>query len=281
MNGRRILKAVGVILLVLVLPLVAGYFVSPYVVPTPEVAVIRVEGEIWSYYTAYVHDALQKAENDPAIRAVVLDIASPGGEVTASEDLYFDILKLRESKPVIASVRELAASGAYYIASAADVIYAKPASEVGNIGVISYLPDPDLVDEYLLTTGPFKLSGGPQVGYLRKLEMLKDTFVAAILAQRADRLTVGPEVLSRGEIYLGLEAQRMGLVDELGSQADAIAEAARMARIRHYRVTDRSPELPEEEFAFEIRRGTTAATVAAVPKNLPPGFYYRYIEPAH
>ncbi len=152
----------------------------------------------------------QKAENDPAIRAVVLDIASPGGEVTASEDLYFDILKLRESKPVVASVRELAASGAYYIASAADVIYAKPASEVGNIGVISYLPDPDLVDEYLLTTGPFKLSGGPQVGYLRKLEMLKDTFVAAILAQRADRLTGGPEVLSRGRNLPGSRGAENG-----------------------------------------------------------------------
>ena len=93
-------------------------------------------------------------------------------------------------------------------------------------------------------------------------------------------LTVGPEVLSRGEIYLGLEAQKMGLVDALGSQADAVAEAARMARIRHYRVTDRSPELPEDEFYYGLWRGTTAATVAAVPKNLPPGFYYRYIEPA-
>ena len=282
MNGRKILKAVGVILLVVVLPLVAGYFVSLHAVPTPQVAIIRVEGDIWSYYTAYVHDALEKAEADPAVRAVVLDITSPGGEVTASEDLYFDILKLRESKPVIASVRELAASGAYYIASAADLIYAKPASEVGNIGVISYLPDADLVDEYLLTTGPFKLSGGPQVTYLPKLEMLKDTFIAAILAQRADRLTVGPEVLSRGEIYLGLQAQKMGLVDELGSLADATTAAAQMARIRHYRVVDRSPELPEEALLFELtfRRGSTAATVADAPKNLPPGFYYRYIEPA-
>jgi protease-4 len=282
MNGRKILKMVGVILVVVVLPLVAGYFVSLYAIPTPQVAVIRIEGDIWSYYTAYVHDALEKVEADPAVCAVVLDITSPGGEVTASEDLYFDILKVRESKPVVASVREMAASGAYYIASAADLIYAKPASEVGNIGVISYLPDADLVDEVLLTTGPFKLSGGPQVTYLPKLEMLKDTFIAAILAQRADRLTVGPEVLSRGEIYLGLQAQKMGLVDELGSLADATAAAAQMARLRHYRVVDRSPELPQEELPLSLTlwRGSTAATVADAPKNLPPGFYYRYIEPA-
>jgi len=65
--------------------------------------------------------------------------------------------------------------------------------------------------------------------------------------------------------------------------ADATAAAAEMARIRHYAVVDRSPELPEEELPFEltIRRGSTAATVADAPKNLPPGFYYRYIEPAH
>jgi protease-4 len=276
---RKLLRAV-LIIAVLLLLLGAGYLLSLYLVPTPQIAVIRVEGDIWGTYTAYLHQALEDAGSDPAVRAVVLDIVSPGGEVTASEDLYFEVLRLREQKPVIASVGELAASGAYYIASAADQIYAKPGSLVGNIGVITLLPEPDLVDEEVFTTGPFKLSGGSQVEAIRQLEMLKETFLAAILAQRADRLQVGPEILSRGEVYLGLQAQQMGLVDEVGSQGDAIATAARMASLRTYEVADRTPELPEDFFllGFKLEGGATAATVAALPGNLPPGFYYRYVE---
>lgn len=265
----------------LLLVLGFGYLLSLYLIPSPEIALIRIEGDIWGAYTAYLRQALEEAEGDPAVRAVVLDIVSPGGEVTASEDLYFEVLKLREHKPVVASVNELAASGAYYVASAADQIYAKPGSVVGNIGVISILPEPDLVDEQLITTGPFKLSGGPQVEAIRQLEMLKDTFLEAILAQRADRLQVGPEVLSRGEVYLGLQAQQMGLVDQVGSQGDAIAAAAHMAGLRNYEVVDRTPSLPEDEFlfGFKLERGMTAASVAAPPEYLPPGFYYRYVEP--
>ena len=280
MNRRQVLRAFLVVAGLLLL-LMLGYLVSLYLVPTPEVAVIRLEGEIWGAYTAYVRQALEEAAADPAVRAVILEIVSPGGEVTASEDLYFEVLKLRESKPVIASINELAASGAYYVASATDEIYAKPGSAVGNIGVISILPEPDLVDEQLITTGPFKLSGGPQAEAIRQMEMLKETFLAAILAQRADRLLVGPEVLSRGEIYLGLQAQQMGLIDEVGSQADAIEAAARMAKLRNYVVVDRTPIIPEDQFLFGFmqEQGTTAMSVAVPPKDLPPGFYYRYVEP--
>lgn len=267
----------------LALLLAAGYLISLYLVPTPKVAVIKIEGDIWGYYTAYVRQALEKAEADPAVRAVVLEISSPGGEVTASEDLYFQILKLREKKPVVASINELAASGAYYIAAAADRIYAKPGSTVGNIGVISILPETDLVDEELYTTGPFKLSGGTEMEAIRQMEMLKQTFLAAILAQRKDRLQVGPEVLSRGEVYLGLQARQMGLVDKTGSLGDATADAAGMARLRSYDVVDRSPELPEDLFFFglDLELGATATSLAAAPRHMPPGFYYRYVAPPH
>jgi protease-4 len=191
------------------------------------------------------------------------------------------VLNLREKKPVVASVAEMAASGAYYVASATDQIYAKPASAVGNVGVISFLPEPDLMDEMLITTGPFKLSGGPQAEYVRQMEALKETFLAAIVAQRGERLNVSPEVLSRGEIYLGLQAEQLGIIDEIGSQSDALTAAARMAKIRNYDIVDLTPELPEElgMFELELARASTAASVAAPPKHMPPGFYYRYLEP--
>jgi ClpP class serine protease len=188
---------------------------------------------------------------------------------------------VREQKPVIASIDELAASGAYYVASAADEIYAKPASAVGNIGVISLLPEPDYLDEELYTTGPFKLSGGPQASYVRQMEMLKDTFLAAILAQRSDRLLVEPETLSRGEIYLGLQAQQMGLVDEIGSQEDAVAAAAAMAELRRFVTVDWDVEVPEWVEEEEVAPGSKTATALALPpEQLPPGLYYRYLEPS-
>jgi protease-4 len=278
---RSFLKIGGIVLVVVILPLVLGYLLSLYLVPTPQVAVIRIQGDLWGDYTAYISQALEQVEKDPSVRAVVLDIVSPGGEVTASEDLYFAVLKLRAKKPVIASVDELAASGAYYVASAADQIYAKAASVVGNIGVISVLPDSDLVDEKLITTGPFKLSGGPPQEQVRRMDMLKQSFLAAVLAQRGDRLRVAPEVLSRGEVYLGLQAQQQGLVDEIGSQGEAVAAAARLARLRNYQVIDRTPKLPDELslFGSKLMSDSTAETVAASPKQLPPGFYYRYLEP--
>jgi len=212
--------------------LAAGVLLSFLLFPAPQVAVVRVEGDIWGPYATLVRDALEGAGQARAVRAVVLDISSPGGEVTASEDLYYQVLTLRQAKPVVASIGEMAASGAYYMAAGADAIYAKPGSAVGNIGIISVLPDPDVVDEKLITSGPFKLSGGSQVAAIRQIEMLKQTFLAAILAQRGDRLQVTPDVLSQGNVYLGLRAQQMGLVDEMGSRSDAVRAAARLAGLR-------------------------------------------------
>ncbi len=284
MSERALVRsglAVAGITVLLLAALAVGYGLSLYLIPTPQVAVVRLEGDIWGTYTAEVSKALEAAGDDPSVAAVVLDVSSPGGEVTASEGLYFDVLKLREKKPVVVSIDEMAASGAYYIASAADLIYAKPASMVGNIGVISILPSADLVDETLITTGPFKLSGGSQTGYVRQMEMMKQTFVAAIVAQRQDRLAVGPEVLTRGEIFLGLQAQRMGLIDAIGSRLEAADRAAELARVRHYRLVDQTPSLPEETLplGIKLQAGTTAATVAELSQRLPPGFYYRYVEP--
>jgi len=280
MNKKTVFR-VSLTIAGLLLLLVIGFLGARFLIPTPQIAVIRIEGDIWGSYTAYVRQAMDEAAEDRSIRAVVLEISSPGGEVTASEDLYFEVLRLRDRKPVIAAVNEMAASGAYYVAAAADQIYAKPGSTIGNIGVISVLPDPDFVDELLFTTGPFKLSGGSQVEAIRQLEVLKDTFLTAILAQREDRLQVGPEILSRGEVYLGLQAEQIGLVDQVGSKGDAVEAAARLAKLRNYVVVDRTPDLEEEEILFEFKRrqNETAATLAAAPERFPPGFYFRYLEP--
>jgi len=265
-----------------------SWFLARRLIPTPQVAVVHIDQDLYESYTNLIGQTLEELGNDGAVRAVVLDITSPGGGVTASESLYYDILALRERVPVVVSMGELVASGGYYISAAADQIYAKPTSLVGNIGVISYAPDPDLVDEMLITTGPFKLTGGTATEWTRQMETLKNTFLAAVLAQRADRLTVPAETLARGELYIGIDAEQMGLVDALGSRADAIEAAAGMAGITRYDVVDRTPELPAEDLGLFL--GKTGAepadaesaapgAVPSPPGRLAPGIYYLYLQP--
>jgi len=284
MRKRRILF--WILAVVVAVALASGsWFLARRLIPTPQVAVVYVNQDLYESYTNLIGQALEDLGSDGAVRAVVLDITSPGGGVTASESLYYDILALREKVPVVVSMGELVASGGYYISAAADQIYAKPTSLVGNIGVISYAPDPDLVDEMLITTGPFKLTGGTATEWTRQMETLKNTFLAAVLAQRADRLTVPAETLARGELYIGLDAEQMGLVDELGSRVDAIEAAAEMAGITRYDVVDRTPELPADDLGLFL--GETGAEPAeeesaAAPApagRLAPGIYYLYLQP--
>jgi protease IV len=284
MKKRRILF--WILAIVVAIALAGGsWYLARRLIPTPQVAVVKIDQELDESYTNLIGQAIEDLGADPGVRAVVLDVSCPGGGVTASESLYYGILALREKVPVFVSMGELAASGGYYISAAADQIYAKPTSLVGNIGVLSYMPDPDLVDEMLITTGPFKLTGGTATEWTRQMETLKNTFLEAVLAQRADRLTVPVETLARGEIYIGIDAKQMGLIDELGSRADAIAAAAEMAGITRYDVVDRTPESSVDD--LDLLFGETGAepaeakagTAPSPAERLAPGIFYLYLQP--
>ena len=191
----------GVVALWLIVPLVLGSLLSALVVPVPKVGIIRLEGEIADYVADSLVAQINYARTDPSIRAVVLNINSPGGGVTASENIYFSLLSLRETKPVIVSADTIAASGAYFAAAAGQEIFAKPSSSVGNVGVVSVLPSPSYVDEELISTGPFKLFGSSRSGYTGEMEMLKEGFLRSVMCQRGDRLKISDdEHLTRGAV---------------------------------------------------------------------------------
>jgi len=215
-------------------------------IPPPRVGVIHFQDIIWYGSVDWLEAQFRYVEQDPSIRAIVIVVDSPGGEASASERLYFDLLRLRTRKPVIVMVESMAASGGYYLAAAADGIYATPSSDVGNIGVISMLPYPSFVEEEYLFTGPFKAFGSPRDSYMRQMEVLKDSFLEAVYAQRGDILLdrgTDRTTLSRGEIYIGALALQMGLVDYLGSQDDAVAHAAQLAKLGQYQVVDITQEM--------------------------------------
>lgn len=299
-SNRSALRPLLILLLVFVLPLVLGTHFAEKTVPAPKIGVLRLNYDIFSE-TAYLFtEQMAYARNDPSISAIVVLVNSPGGTAVNSEELYLDTLVTRQDKPVLASIELVAASGAYYMAAGADEIYAKPTSSVGSIGVIGFLPGPTFVEKELLTTGPFKAFGGSRDASIRQAERAKFAFLEAVLNGRGDRLNVGPEVLSRAEIYTGIQALDMGMIDGLLSNEEVYARAAELAGVRDYEVVElfplTFPELFEEVEEDEDDGEDATANVVVVttvyrpdeidmarlwtlPEDLPAGLYFRYVDP--
>lgn len=188
-------------------------------------------------------DALEKIKEDDSMKAVILEINSPGGTVVASEEIVNAVKEL--DKPTIAWIREVGASGAYWIASSADVIVADPLSITGSIGVISsYLQFSDLLREYgvgyeRLVSGDYKDTGSPfkelEADERRllqgKIDMMHEFFVNAI-AENRNMTYDEVKVLSTGIFYLGKEAKELGLVDVLGGKKEAVEISEELAGIK-------------------------------------------------
>ncbi|MBX3057552.1 MAG: S49 family peptidase [Anaerolineae bacterium] len=279
---RSPLRLIFAFILVIIVPMAVGIYAAPRAVPQPKVGVIRLYYEIFDLTAEEFKAQLAYARTDPAIKAVVIIINSPGGTANDSEEMYLDVLKTRQEMPIVASVDFLAASGAYYVAAATDEIYAKPGSAIGSIGVITFLPDTVFIEEDLLTTGPYKAFGGTRDGFSRRAETLKDVFVNAVAVGRGDRLSANFETLTRAEIFDGVTAQQMGLIDGMISTQEAIARAGALAGLRDYEVVELYPLTfmdDENPNALAYRPPQIdLERLWAMPADLPPGIYYRYIE---
>lgn len=280
--SRSPLRLILAFILVVIVPLAIGLYAAPRLVPQPKVGVIRLYYEIFDLTAEEFKAQLAYARNDPSIKAVVIVINSPGGTANDSEEIYLDVLDLRQDMPVVASVDFLAASGAYYVAAATDEIYAKPGSAIGSIGVITFLPDTVFIEEDVLTTGPYKAFGGTRDGFARRTETLKEVFVNAVAVGRGDRLTADFATLTRAEIFDGVRAQEIGLIDGMISTQEAIDRAAELAGLRDYDVVELYPLtfLPEDSTAALTYRPPQIdlERLWAMPADLPPGVYYRYLE---
>ena len=201
------------------------------------IAVIPVQGMIASDSDANADDiiaGLEKAFKNPQTQAVFLDINSGGGSPVQSGAVYRTIKRLKSERsdlPVYAVIADVGASGAYYIASAADEIYADPASIVGSIGVISYgLGYRDLLgklglDARVFTAGEHKnfLAGDKpldpnEVAHMQALlDNMHAQFIKAVRDGRGERLKETPEMFS-GLFWTGEQALPLGLIDALGDK---------------------------------------------------------------
>lgn len=281
-NGRSPLRMILFFVLVIIVPLAAGIYLAPRFVPRPQIGVARLDYDIASDTAYALTQQLAYARRDPAIKAVVLVINSPGGSAAYSEELFLDVLHTRRQMPVVASIDLLAASGAYYMAAAADEIYAKPTSNIGSVGVIAFLPGELFVEEDLLTTGPYKAFGGSRDSVTRQIERAKFAFLQAIETGRADRLVIDLDTLSRAEVYTGVQALEFGLIDGLAANDEVVRRAGQLAGLRGYEVVELYPLALEGASGAAARAyqpaPLDAARLWAPPTNLPPGLYYRHVE---
>lgn len=268
----------GVWLLVVIIPLIAGVLLSLFI-PQPVIGTINLNDAIYSGTASDLISQIRYARDHPEIKAVVLVLNTPGGTVTDTESVYMEIARLRQIKPVISVVEGMAASGGYYLLSGTDYAFAKPSSEIGNIGVIDYLPPAPAVLEEVYSTGPYKMWGEPRDTSMREMEMLKQGFYSAVSLGRGSRLKAPREVILRGQIYPGSEALRMGLIDELGSISQAYDKAAKLTHISNYRIEELRtlagvPTPPINSLPAGFFR-TKDGVSTGYPNN--PGFYMLYI----
>ncbi|RME74205.1 MAG: S49 family peptidase [Chloroflexi bacterium] len=240
-SAQTIAEKVALTVIVLAVAAVAGYYLARWLIPTPKVGLIYVDTQVGSFLTQALTQEIEYAIQARDIKAVVLVINSPGGNAADGHDIYYMVRNLREKKPVVASMDTLAASAAYQIGVAANEIYAKPASIIGNVGVIMGQPQPEVLSERFITTGPFKSTGGSATSWLQMLDLLHANFRDSVVAERSaapNPLKLTPDEVATGEIWIGVEAKAYGLIDHLGSLLDAIDRAAALANLKHYEVVD-------------------------------------------
>lgn len=205
---------------------------------------------------------IRKARRDEDVKAVVLRIDSGGGSAFASEVIRAELSQLQEAgKPLVVSMGSMAASGGYWIAAGADEIWATPATLTGSIGIFGAFPT---VDELLLGLGISTDGIGTSAvaGKLRPdipLDPILERAIQSgiehgyrrfigIVADGRNKLTEQVEPIAEGRVWSGIDAQQLGLVDQLGGLKQAVASAAALAGLpdASSRVL-RLPLSPEEE----------------------------------
>jgi protease-4 len=188
-------------------------------------------------------EQLRKAERDSSVKAIVVDINSPGGSVVASEEIAYALKQA--SKPTVAWLSEIATSGAYYVASSADYIVADRACITGSIGVVSIFPEYSKLLEKLginftvIKGGEFKdFSSGFRPMTEEEKKMMEEVilevynqFIRDVAENRNFSLEYAQSI-AEGKIYSGVKAKELGLVDEVGNRDRAIEIASHMGGIK-------------------------------------------------
>lgn len=248
-RNHKVLKILAIIAFVMILFSALGKIFTSEV-KKETIVIIPIDGTILSdesgaqfgekiVASTEVIEFLDKANKDKNVKGIILEINSPGGSALASKEIVDKVKSIE--KPIVSWIREVGASGAYWVASASDKIIADELSITGSIGVISsYLEFSGLLEDYNITyedlrTGKYKgikspykkLNEEEREILLKKLEIIHKIFAEDVSKNRGKDLTN----LANGLFYLGKEAKDLGLIDELGGKELAINITKQLANI--------------------------------------------------
>jgi protease-4 len=279
----------------------------------PKIAIVEVEGMLMNMRmggfmqptentVSRFTQEMERAAADPAVKAVVLRVNSPGGTVTAADIMYETVkrFKQRTKKPVVAALQDVAASGAYYIACGADKIVTHPTAVVGSIGVVfntmNFEGTLDKIGAKVeaIKSGPLKDMGSP----FRELDpqarevmqgMVNEyyqRFVSIVAAHRtlADEQT--HKTVTDGRVFSGVRAVELGLADRTGLLDDAIDEAKKLAGDDAKRAKVVIYKRPYGYSGSIYASGSTQEppqanvthlNIPGISDRLPAGFYYLWV----
>lgn len=234
-----------------------------------------------------ISEAIRDARTDKAVKAIVLRVNSPGGDALASEVIWREVMLAKKAKPVVVSMGDYAASGGYYIACAADKIIANPTTITGSIGVFGMIPNLQkmfsnklgITFDTVLTnknaaaiSGNRPLSSFQEKQILNQIERIYGVFITHVAEGR--KMTIAQiDNIGQGRVWSGVDAKRIGLVDDFGGMDKAIEEAAKLAKLTEYKVVDYPKQKEFIQQLIEEFSGDNAST-KALQKELGENFVY-------
>ena len=231
------------------------------------IAVIYAQGEIMSgegdvniIGEGSIKRSLEEARNDDDVKSIVLRVDSPGGNALTSELIWREIEITKKVKPVVVSMGNYAASGGYYIAANANRIFAEPNTITGSIGVFGMLPNMNQLSKNIGINAEQVKTHTNASGYsifepmdenfkgyvLESIEKTYATFLKRV-AKGRNMSTAQVDAMAQGRVWTGMDAKKLGLVDEIGGLEAAIKYAAKLGKTTSYRTEN----FPEYEKNFE------------------------------
>jgi protease-4 len=247
-----------------------------------------------------IYYRLKKASEDPNVKGIILRLDTPGGEGTASDIIYHEILRFREKTriPVVALMMGVAASGGYYAACGCDFIMAHPTSITGSIGVIAVLPGfKEVLDKIgvrvnIIKSGKMKDAGSPwkdlsqeERAYIQDMvDELYRNFLQVVYRSRKAHLSMEDiEKIADGRVFQAKKALELKLIDDIGYFDDALQKVLSLASLREARVIAYTyyPLKKTDIYANEAASGNPFSLEIKPFENLLPslktGFYYLWL----
>jgi protease-4 len=279
MKQKRILIGLGVIVVLLVIFFSALYFIGRSAGTSgrftfgDKIAIVEIRGVI-AQSSEIIEEIHQHLEDD-GVKAIILRIDSPGGGVGPSQEIYREVLKVKEKKKIVTSMGSVAASGGYYIACASDLIVANPGTITGSIGVLMEFTNIEElfkkigIKGVVLKSGELKDMGSPfreMTPEERRIiqeviDNVHQQFIKAVAeGRKLDRLKVTQ--IADGRILTGEQAKQLGLVDRIGNLEDAIDATAKLVGI------EGKPDIVYPKKKFSIWELLIRETVSAILETL-------------